>query len=267
MKAALVSLLAAIPALAAAGVSVGDSTTAVREQLGRPTGEASRGERLRYFYPRGVVEFAGDRVSRVAMLGEEEFRTFETRRAELEERAKAAREQRRTEGEALKAEKLASKAFTAAPWSYQVRFWEEFSARYPGVSCQDELAAARLRLAQEEEARREREIQRERDDSRDLPARIWAAEREFAAYIPVRSSHRYYHRYHGLDDYHAFDLGRVEYRWYESPLPYATSAGLPPAEPRYQVPPVPQPARRNSFGDVGQRDKPEPHRSRGWRRF
>lgn len=266
MKVALLSLLAGMPLLAA-GVSVGDSASDVRAQLGRPAGEASRGERVVYYYPQGVVEFAVGRVSRVALLGEDEFRAAEARRTEAEERAKAAREQRRTEGEALKAAKLASQAFTAAPWSYQVRFWEEFAARYPGVSCQDELAAARLRLAQEEETRREREIERERGEARDFPARIWAAEREFAAYIPVRPSHRFYHRYHGLQDYHAFDLGRIEYRWYESPLPYATSAGLPPAQPRYQVPATTPPGRRAQPNGARERDIPGMNRPLGWRRF
>src|SRR5438132_7472297 len=86
------------------------------------------------------------------------------RRAGRRDERQARAAQMRAEGSALRERKLADLAFQAAPLAYQVAFWEDFSQRYPEVSCAEPLMIARLRLNEKQKERRWREALADRPD-------------------------------------------------------------------------------------------------------
>jgi hypothetical protein len=167
MKILAALLLLAVPTLASAiEIHRGDSLADVRSALGTPRGQAKLGDRLVLFYDDGQVQLVDDRVTRSDFLSPEELATQQAEDARIAQ----LRSQRISEGEALKAKKLADPAFASAPPAYQVTFWEDFQQRYPEVSCDDEyhLALARRQEQLEEEAHDQ--------SATDLEARVANAE-------------------------------------------------------------------------------------------
>jgi len=153
------TLLLLMPlALAAAEIQPGDNLAHVRETLGAPRGQAESGGRLLLYYERGEVELQDGVVTRAALLSRDDHEAETARRAAKARRLRDEREINRarltTEGEELKARKLADPAFRSGSAAAQVAFWEDFSRRYPDVPGREELLLARLRLAEENEAKR-----------------------------------------------------------------------------------------------------------------
>jgi hypothetical protein len=153
MKAFLPVILFSMPLLAAAmEVQPGDTLATVRTALGAPRGQVSIGERHLLYYDRGEVELRGGAVARVALRSTDEQAVFAAERSATQQKVLEENAREVTEGLELKAHKLSDSDFRATPLAYQVVFWESFAARYPGVSCRDQLTAVRLRLAEEQEA-------------------------------------------------------------------------------------------------------------------
>lgn len=171
MKTLAVLLLLATPVLAfAVEVHLGDSLAEVRSTLGAPHGQAQVGGKLVLFYDTGQVQLVDDRVMRSDFLSPDELA------AQRAEDARLARSQARhmAEGEALKAKRLADPAFTSAPLSYQLEFWQDFRRQYPEVSCDDEYTLAL--------ARRQEQLDSEEHEQKitDLESRVADAEDQAA---------------------------------------------------------------------------------------
>jgi hypothetical protein len=238
MKAIAFTLLLALPlALIAAEVKPGDTPAEVRAALGPPRGQLQMGGRELFYYDRGEVELRSGVVTRVALRSVEEQAALEARRVAEAVRVREEQEIRRArlsaEGDALKARKLSDPSFLAAPLGYQVAFWEDFSRRYSDVPSAEQLNMARARLAEQVAEGRARAVQDQR--LAELEARVAEAEARTAeANTGAVYAGGYYPYYHGSRDYHPFSLGRIEYRFYDSPLPYATSPGMPPRQPAYR---------------------------------
>jgi len=211
----------------AAEPGLGASFAEVRSALGLPRAKLQKGGRTVLLYDRGEVELSNGAVSRVALRSEVAQAAHEAKVAAREARAREESESRRArlqdEGKALLAAKQTDARFNEAPLTYQVSFWEEFSRKYPGVDGREPLTIARLKLAEQVEARREREQQAAR--LAELEARLAEAE--------TRASYAsYFGRSHGRrgrdrHDDRPFTMWPVEYRYYDSPQPYATSPSLP----------------------------------------
>ncbi|MSU47188.1 MAG: hypothetical protein EXS42_08745 [Lacunisphaera sp.] len=214
MKTVPFVLLLALPlAMTAAEVRPGDTLTNVRATLGVPRGQL-------LYYERGEIELQAGAVTRVALLSVDDHASREARRAAAAVRIREEQEIRRarlsTEGEALKARKLADPSFLATPLAYQVAFWEDFSRRYPDVASAEQLTIARLRFAEQFEGKRARALQEER--LAELEDRLIAAEAWASA-----SRHRSYTSFNSRYARHPFTFWPIEYRFYDSPLPYAAS--------------------------------------------
>jgi hypothetical protein len=149
MKTIACLLLLAAPVLAhAAEIRLGASLADVKSTLGPPDGQAQINNKLILFYDRGQVQLVDGRVVGSDFLSPEDFAALQAQRAAENARAVQLRAQRITEGNALKAKKLADPSFTSAPPAYQVAFWQDFRLRYPEVSCDDEY---KLALARQQE--------------------------------------------------------------------------------------------------------------------
>lgn len=224
---AFLALLTLSVPLCAADPALGATFAEVRTALGLPKGLAQAGERQLLYYDRGQVELSGGRVSRVALRTPEAQAAHESKIAASEARLREENEQRRArlkdEGEALKAAKLADDRFAAAPLAYQVSFWEDFARKYPGVDCREPLTIARLQLAEHLEEKRERAEQAAR--LAELEARF--AEAESRASYVAYAGRGYGRRWRDRHDDRPFTVWPVEYRFYDSPQPYATSPTLP----------------------------------------
>jgi hypothetical protein len=168
-------LLFATPLLASAvKVHLGDSLATVHSVLGAPHGQAQVGDRLVLFYDRGQVQLVDDHVANSDFLSPEDFAKLQAQRASEAALAAQLRDQRITEGQALKAKKLANPAFASAPVSYQLEFWQDFHRQYPEVSCDDEYKLAL--------ARRQEQLDREEHEQKitDLESRVADAEDQAA---------------------------------------------------------------------------------------
>ena len=237
MKARFITLLLFFPItiFAAADVRPGDTMVAVRQGLGTPRGELHLGGRDLFYYDRGEVESRAGVVTRVSLRSAEDQAALEARRAADALRVREENELRRArltlEGNELKARKLADPAFETAPLVYQVAFWQDFSRRYSEVPVSEQLMLSRARLAEEMALSKERNEKEKR--LADLEARIAEAE---AAEIRNRVivTGGYYSPYRDRRDYHPLSFGKIEYHFYDSPLPYATSPGMPPMQPTYR---------------------------------
>lgn len=242
MKAISLAMMCVFPlALFAGEVKPGDTAEGVQATLGIPRGRAQIGGREFFYYDRGEVEMRSGVVTRVALISIEDQAALEARRSadalRVREEQEILRARLTTEGEALKARKLSDPYFLAASPARQVEFWEDFSRRYPGVPSAEELGGARARLAEQVAERRELAAQSLR--LADLEARLAEAESRTAETNGRMIFARGYDSsYFGQRDYHPFSLGPIRYRFYESPLPYATSPGLPPIEPKYRDDPM-----------------------------
>jgi hypothetical protein len=180
MKALALNLLWLLPlALGAAEVRPGDTLPAVKAALGAPNGQVHRRDVQLLYYDRGEIELREGAVTRVALRTAGEQAAWQARNATIARHAEEFRElyraRLRTEGAALKRHKLDDPDFAAAPAAYQVAFWEDFSRRFADISCDDQLAAARLRLAGELATRRQHE-QEERLAELELRVRLAEAE-------------------------------------------------------------------------------------------
>ncbi|HKB57361.1 MAG TPA: hypothetical protein VKC51_07205 [Lacunisphaera sp.] len=229
MKTVPFVLLLALPlVLTAMEVRPGDTLNNVRATLGAPRGQLRVDGRQLLYYERGEIELRAGAVTRVALLSEEDHAAREARRAAAAVRFREEQEilcaRLSTEGEALKARKLADPSFLAAPLAYQVAFWEDFSRRYPDVASAEQLTIAHLRLAEQLEEKRDRELREER--LAELEARLLAAEDRATRYRSYTSFNS--------DGYarHPFTFWPVEYHFFDSPLPYAVSPS------QFSVPPV-----------------------------
>lgn len=234
---AFLALLTLSVPLCAADPALGATFAEVRTALGLPKGLAQADDRQLLYYDRGQVELSGGRVSRVALRTIEAQAAHAAKVAADEARIRGENEQRRArlkdEGEALKAAKLADDRFAAAPLAYQVSFWEDFARKYPGVDCREPLTIARLQLAEQLEEKRERAEQAAR--LAELEARL--AESESRASFVAYAGRGYGRRWRDRHDDRPFTVWPVEYRFYDSPQPYATSPTLP-------IMNLPQPAPR-----------------------
>ncbi len=151
MKALLPVILFSLPLLTAAiEVQPGDNLAAVRSALGAPRGQVRIGERQLLYYDRGEVELQSGTVARVELRSPDEQAVFTAQRSATQQRVLEENARLAAEGVELKARKLSDSDFRAAPLSYQVAFWETFAARYPGVSCGEQLATARAQLAEQQ---------------------------------------------------------------------------------------------------------------------
>jgi hypothetical protein len=165
MKILAILLLLAAPVLAhAIDIHPGDSLADVQSTLGPPRGQAQLSDRLVLFYDRGQVQLVDGRVISLDFLSPEDFSALQAQRTADNARATQLRVQRITEGQALKARKLADPNFASAPPAYQLSFWQDFRLRYPEVPCNDEY---NLALARQQE--HEQEVA-------DLEARVADAE-------------------------------------------------------------------------------------------
>lgn len=222
-----------LPLAALAEVERGDTYHEVRAALGEPRGQLQVGEWRKLIYDRGEVELADGVVIRVLLRSVTAQQEFEARRAAEAEIARVEQAERQArlndEGAALKARKLADPNFLAAPAGYQVAFWEDFARRYPGVPCVEELTIARWRLAEQEEAKRNRQEESRR--IAELEQRVRDAEARAAEAAAAARANRYYGypAYFGRRTHHQpFTLWPIEYRFGENPQPpYSTPSGNP----------------------------------------
>jgi hypothetical protein len=150
MKTIAFLLLLAAPVLAhATEIHLGASLADVNSTLGPPSGQAQINHKLILFYDRGQVQLVDGHVVNSDFLSPEDFAALQAQRAAENTRAVQLRDQHITEGQTLKAQKLADPNFISAPPAYQVAFWQDFRLRYPEVSCDDEY---KLALARQQEA-------------------------------------------------------------------------------------------------------------------
>jgi hypothetical protein len=149
MKAIACSLTLLLTTLLSASdfkVEVGQTFEATIEALGKPMGTIELREKTLLLYPQGEVTLRNDRVTEIDLMSEEEFKADQERlRIEREEwllqqeRQAAARTE---EGEAIKADKMKSRTFTALPAKDRVEYWRNFQLRYPEVDASEEIARA-----------------------------------------------------------------------------------------------------------------------------
>jgi hypothetical protein len=215
----------------AADPEIGATFAEVRAALGLPKGLAKAGTRQLLYFDRGQVEMTDGAVTHVALRSEEAQIAHETKILAAETRARETAELRRTElrakGEALLAAKLADAHFNAAPLAYQVAYWEKFARTYPGVDCAEPLAIARLRFAEQLEAKRLVAEQAERLAELEAKLAFAEARASYASY----GGRGYGRLRRDRHDDEPFTFWPVTYRYYDSPLPYATSPSLPLAQP------------------------------------
>ncbi len=172
------TLLFSLP-LSAARIETGQSTAQVIEALGKPMGTIELREKTLLLYPQGEVTLKEGRVTEVDLMSDEQFAADQERlRREREEwladqaRLEAAHI---AEGEAIRADKMKSRAFAALPAKDKVDYWRSFQIRYPAVDVSSEIARALESYETElEELRSQQRIA-------ELEARVAQAEREAAA--------------------------------------------------------------------------------------
>lgn len=227
----LASLLFLLPLAAlATGVDRGDTYLEVRATLGEPRGELRIGDWRRLIYDRGEIELESDRVTKVALRTPEAQAELDARRtaeAEIRLAEMSAREARLAEeGAALKARKLADQNFLNAPAAYQLAFWQDFARLYPGVLVTEEIAIARLRVAEQEETRRAREVESRR--IAELEERVRAAE-ERAERAEAAAGRYSYYAFPGYSrGRHRQPSFLPEYHWNNNVQPpYTTPSGSP----------------------------------------
>lgn len=228
--------------LIAAEVKLGDDKAAVHQALGIPRGRTQLAGRELYYYDRGEVELRSGQVTRVTLRSVEEQAALDADLASKAARFRDEQEIRRArltvEGDALKARKLSDPSFQSSPISYQVAFWEDFSRRYPDVSSVEQLGMARARLA--EQVIQGRAQAENAQKLAELEARVAEAEArtaEASSRVVFTRVYRPYRNYSHNDS--PFGFGDIKYQFFESPLPYATSPGMPLQQPKYREDSVP----------------------------
>ncbi len=149
MKALAFALLLLAPAALFAvdsKVTVGQTLEETLEALGEPLGSIELREKTLLLYPQGEVALHADRVTDVDLMTDEEFAADQERlRLEREEWLQMQEKQaaaRIEKGNAIKADKMQSRAFAALPAKDRVAFWRSFQIRYPEIDVSEEIARA-----------------------------------------------------------------------------------------------------------------------------
>ncbi len=163
---------------------------------------------------------------------EEDFAVLETKRTaiagRIREEQAARRAQVTAEGEKLMASKLADNQFQAAPLAYQVAFWEDFSRRYPDVPSAEPLTIARLRYAEQLEAKR---IQVEQDMRL---AELELRTREVEARADANARRIRHYRYADSASFQPFNMWPIEYHYFDVIHSPAASPGIFSQQPTYR---------------------------------
>jgi len=138
-------------------VKPGDATEIVVNVLGDPDGYMKVGASEWYFYHhRGEVHAAHGRVTLVKLIPEEEAQAL---RIEQERLRQERQQERRREGEALRADRLSDPVFAMLPAAERAALWYSFRTRYPEVDVSVPFAAARAEAARDaERARMEQRV-------------------------------------------------------------------------------------------------------------
>jgi hypothetical protein len=235
------SLAAALFAAVLAGAEVqrGDSLDHVRNTLGAPRGELSRGDIQVLVYDRGEVELRDGVVSKVLLRSADEQAAYAQRAEEQNARARQENEARRarllSEGEALKERKLADPNFVNAPASAQLSFWLDFARAYPEVPVADLLLSARNRVAAEYAA----DERRRRQDETIAALERRVAEAEARAEAPPQIVAPISYPYYPIYRRHPRHRPEPDHPVNFFPMQYPEHIGLgSPRPPEPRMPPV-----------------------------
>lgn len=207
------SILAAAPA-----IELGQSEESVLENLGKPMGTIGLRDKTLLLYPQGEVTIEEGKVSQIDLMDPEEFAADQERLAREREEWLAEQERLKAihvqEGEALKSEKLQSRAFAALPAKDRVDYWRTFQIRYPTIDVSEQIAGAlesyevelaelrsQQRIAELEArvAKAEQEAATARLETEQLREETEEAKRKsrfygLRYYTEYPSNHRYYYR-------------------------------------------------------------------------
>lgn len=143
----LVLALALSTTVGAAGIEIGQDQSSVYEKLGNPIGVIElREQTLRLLYPQGEVTLKNGLVSEIDLMSEAEFTADQQRlkqaRADWLIGQEQRAEQHKAEGEAIRADKLQSRAFSVRSAKERVDYWRDFQTRYPEVEVSEQIARA-----------------------------------------------------------------------------------------------------------------------------
>lgn len=171
------SLSLSLPS-AAATVVPGQSAAQVIEALGKPMGTIGLREKTLLLYPQGEVTLKDGLVTEVDLMNEEQFEADQERLRREREEWLADQERRAAgrieEAEAIRADKMQSRAFAALPAKDRVDYWRSLQARYPEIDLSPQIAKALDSYQSElEELRSQQRIAQ-------LEARVAQAEKEAA---------------------------------------------------------------------------------------
>ncbi len=132
----------------------GDSIDTVYAVLGEPRGTIGSERFLILHFARGEVHVREGVVERVDLISEEELEARAARAREAALAREAQRQERLSEGRALRDERLTDPSFKERSAREQMAFWNTFQRHYPEVDISFELEVLRAELAEEERLRR-----------------------------------------------------------------------------------------------------------------
>ena len=149
-RTARAGLLAALSgcwlAASAAVLQVGSSEAEVLQALGQPIGTLQLRDRVRWLYPQGELTLVDGTVSELDLMDAEAFANRQAQiaaeRADWQAQQAKLQAKHRSQGEALKREKLNSSQFAALPATDRVDYWRRFQQRYPEIDVAAEIGAA-----------------------------------------------------------------------------------------------------------------------------
>ncbi len=162
----------------ASTIEPGQTSEQVIEALGKPVGTIELREKTLFLYPQGEVTLKEGLVTEIDLMSQEQFEA-DQERLRLEREEWLADQERRAaarieEGEALRADKMKSRAFASLPAKDKVDYWRSFQTRYPEVDVSPQIASALEGYESElEELRSQQRIA-------ELEARVAQAEKEAA---------------------------------------------------------------------------------------
>jgi len=164
-------------------VDKGDSVDDVIAELGRPRGTASTQHGATFFYERGLVTFSEGKVTHTSVVSEKEAKKIAARQEKEMTLRRAAEhkasKQRVIDGAAERKKTLANKEFTQSSPQKRLKYWKDFQGKYPEISVDKELTAARNEVRELQRASRSsggesaidklaREIAETKQEIRDL---------------------------------------------------------------------------------------------------
>lgn len=136
-------VLAAAQVLAT-GVEVGQTQAEVEAIIGKPIGQIDLRDKQLLLFPQGEVTIEEGKVTHVDLMDEEAFAADQKRLEQERKEWLADQEQREAarikEGEALKAEKMQSRAFATLPAKDRIDYWRSFQIRYPEIDVSEQIA-------------------------------------------------------------------------------------------------------------------------------